>query len=936
MAIEDSSRERPGSIFISHASSDALEAQRIVQFLEQEGIACWMAPRDVAPAMDYAEKITSAIAEASALILLYTEHAGKSAHCMREVELAQRQHIPVYPLRMDGAPLTEGYEYRLATVQWIDATANERDALLALIRALSCLARSQAPLPAKARPHAARATDAVHRLRITGRELELRRIDEALDRARKERRGQCLLIHGDSGAGKSILTQYTLLEARRRGFIVASTVCEPFHQGMSFFPIRELIRQLTISGSPILDLTDIYGPRSVEVEMASLTDVENIDPSSRRDGILATFANMVIGRSLAGECIPVVLAIDDLERVDPGTTDSLLCLLARLTEAPVIIVATYRSDIVAATRTTHPLGPLLVASGRSSHTIELPLGMIPRSEMRSLVEAILEAPAQLPPSFFDQLWRETEGNPLYVRELLRSLQDHPAGATKLVFVNGTWQATGDFTNWRTPTSVEDAISYRLDLMDPKLRTELEKASVIGKRFAFALMAELTETGEDTLLNVLEQCVDLALIQESSHDDESFEFTHGKIRDVLYRSMSRIRRRKLHSVVADALQSMRSVLPEDWEALIGEHLYQAGRLAEATPLLEEAAMALLRISAARDASAMLAQGLAAAVGSGADQETLVRLKLATVRALIQASDYPEALRLTVELGQDPSVDPTSGAWAQVHEGEIRWLTGEPAEALHALSTAKEKALQLGDLEMELHVCAGLAELCDRSAEQLSGIDEAASKKFREHGVQYLDRQIVLAENSANPSARARALRNKAKRLRQQGDLDAAVRAYEEGIALTDARVASHTLLISYAKTLRFAGKWAEAQRVVERVLEWSTQSGARRSLAIALHYRALILMEQGGSLLAVRADLEEAYAIHTEINYGRGVWEVNTVRGELCAAQGDWNQALPLFREVLGHPDSMNDASIVAAIAQQLVAINEDSRAERLMTRWNAA
>ena len=772
--------------------------------------------------------------------------------------------------------------------------------------------------------------------RIAGRQQEAAQIRAALDAVEHHGSGRFVLVHGESGVGKSAIAEWATFEASRRDWLVAATVCEPFHEGMSFFPVRELMRQLTAGRSVVQELTHLHGKDSVAVAMAMLADNDQVDPTARRDALLATFANVAIAATTRNDHTPVLLFVDDLERIDAGTTDGLLCLLARVAEAPIVVVGTYRDDVVSTRRTSHPLTPLLVAARRAGERVlDLTVGPIARSEVRNVVESVLGGRAAVARSFLDRLWSETEGNPLYLREVLRSLQNVRVGdGARLARGDGGWELIGDVTAWQTPATVEEAIRGRLDLMEPTSRAELEKASVIGRRFAFAVMMQLSESDEDGLIARLEECVSLSLIAEIGGDEDAFEFTHGKIRDVLYDSMSRIRRRRLHSTVADALSEMRGVVTEDWEGLIGEHLYQAGRYAEAVPLLCAAADRMLRVSAANDAAGLLEKAVTALERADVALKNPTELRLTWVRALVAANRYEQALDIAKRVTASPVADELSRGWAHDFIGDIHWTTGRRQAALEAYACAEDIALSVGDTALELDVCADLAELCDRASEQLAGVDEPAADQFAARSELYLARQVALAAQSTDQVAKARALRNEAKQLRRRGELEGAISRYEEALSLTDSRVATHSVLISYAKTLRFAGRIDEAVAVVDRVLAWSVQSGARRSLGIALHYRAILVFEREGAVEAVRRDLDEALLIHREIEYERGLWEVQTLMGEWWAVAGDRNEALACFRQVLKVNASLADGEIVDAIYDQLTAIDEHQRAGRLLEAWS--
>ena len=107
-------------VFISYASQDAAVASLIVESLEQHGIKCWVAPRDVKPGAQYADAIVRAINEAKALVLVMSASAVASAHVAREVERGVSKRKQMIPFRIDGAALNPELEYFLSNSQWID------------------------------------------------------------------------------------------------------------------------------------------------------------------------------------------------------------------------------------------------------------------------------------------------------------------------------------------------------------------------------------------------------------------------------------------------------------------------------------------------------------------------------------------------------------------------------------------------------------------------------------------------------------------------------------------------------------------------------------------------------------------------------------------------------------------------------------------------
>ncbi len=134
-------------VFISYASDDRVVADSVCTALEREGVACWIAPRDVTPGNIYSEAIVHAIDTAKVVVLVLSQNAAVSQHVLREVERASSKRHPLVSFRIDLAPVPAALEYFLNTSQWLDASATgvER-ALPKLVDAVQrCIAQVSSP-----------------------------------------------------------------------------------------------------------------------------------------------------------------------------------------------------------------------------------------------------------------------------------------------------------------------------------------------------------------------------------------------------------------------------------------------------------------------------------------------------------------------------------------------------------------------------------------------------------------------------------------------------------------------------------------------------------------------------------------------------------------------------------------------------------------------
>jgi hypothetical protein len=108
-------------VFISYASKDKPTADAACAMLEQRGIRCWIAPRDMLPGADWGAAIIDAINDARAFVLVFSSHANASQQIKREVERAVNKGIPIIPVRIEDVAPTKTLEYFISSPHWLDA-----------------------------------------------------------------------------------------------------------------------------------------------------------------------------------------------------------------------------------------------------------------------------------------------------------------------------------------------------------------------------------------------------------------------------------------------------------------------------------------------------------------------------------------------------------------------------------------------------------------------------------------------------------------------------------------------------------------------------------------------------------------------------------------------------------------------------------------------
>jgi len=121
--------EPASHLFICFSSKDEAVAREVVEFLEENGLKCWISLRDVAPGQNYQEAIVQAIETAQGIVFLFSEHSSRSGEIKKELSIGGSINVPVFPLRLAPIAPSGALRYELAIRQWIDIFPHRNYAL---------------------------------------------------------------------------------------------------------------------------------------------------------------------------------------------------------------------------------------------------------------------------------------------------------------------------------------------------------------------------------------------------------------------------------------------------------------------------------------------------------------------------------------------------------------------------------------------------------------------------------------------------------------------------------------------------------------------------------------------------------------------------------------------------------------------------------------
>jgi len=403
------------------------------------------------------------------------------------------------------------------------------------------VAQAGIPLPARA--------ELVAQSGVVGRTAERAALAGAIESISTAGVTKVVLISGEAGIGKTTLLLEAARTAKDGGAIVLYGRCDE-DLAVPYRPWSEAITHLVVHASS--ELRAWFAPHAgylvqLAPALAGLLDTPTApvvsDPESAR---YVLFAAVTSTLRAASELAPVVLGLDDLHWADAASLQLLQHVAVALEPTRLLVVGTFRESDAAGA----PLAGLLGALHREPGNERIVLGGFDGSEVLAMMEGAGHQLGEQGLAVRDALLAETDGNPFFVKELLR----HGVDAHVLCPEDGRRAASGGLRRYGWPVSVREVIGRRVALLGDAGRRVLAIASVFGRDFDLDLLAVAAELDEDTLLDVMDQACEAALV--SNIDGDRYSFVHALIEHALYDSLSPARRARLHRRAAEAIEAER--------------------------------------------------------------------------------------------------------------------------------------------------------------------------------------------------------------------------------------------------------------------------------------------------------------------------------------------------------------------------------------------
>ncbi len=730
---------------------------------------------------------------------------------------------------------------------------------------------------------------------FVGREPELEMLENSLARAVRDRRPQLVTIFGEPGLGKTRLVTEFTAGVERVTALAGRTL--PYGEGVTYWPLASMIKA-SVGITDDDPANEAFEKLRVSCESEAVADLLAVAlgvlgaADGERTPEQLNWAALCWAEQLA-DAQPVVLVFEDIHWAEEPLLDVIENLARSLRDAPVLIVALARPELLDSR-------PSWGGGIRSASAIDLaPLG---GSESEELADALLSR-GEVAPAQRELVLERAEGNPLFLEEIAHALRDGRG-------IEGI------------PDTLQALIAARIDGLDAREKQLLQSAALVGRVFWRGALESLVPDLEvATLLDLLVEREFLVREELSTiSGDAALRFKHGLIRDVAYGGMSKARRAEEHQAfaawvekrardelaeirahhldqAADLLAELDGAVPEDLAHSAADALEEAGRRALRRGALRVARRTLLRaveLEASPDRRYLAAHAawrLADVPTLGDEaQEVLEEARAAELRDV-----QGRALVLLADLALHSEGDVTRAH--DLADEALAILPGDELAGLydaHALITTIFWWLGDGDgstrhaeAMLDLAHRAGRPELESLARTQLAAI--AGVRGDAPGAVALLEQAESLAESSGSREAMGYALGVRGRL--SETKTDEAERYYRQALEIFDEIGAAGRYgwtLSNLGSIYRQRGELSLAEKTFREAVRRLRITHEQGFLAEAERGLAEVLVERG------KVDEADRLVSEAEHRVGRGdVWTRASLlhaRGLVLIAQGRTDEA----------------------------------------------
>jgi len=421
-----------------------------------------------------------------------------------------------------------------------------------------------------------RGTKTKNEATFVDREEELKELDHFKNKVASGE-GRFVLLGGETGVGKTRLAEKFLESCEEDGFNVLKSRCLYYESTEPYLPFYEAFeehfeeREEDEFGPGFI--TPDFSTSSEPAPMSMMGRTERSNNTSRdisftdqQEMMFNRISDLLIELSKRS---PLVFFMDDLQWIDKSSAQLMHHLARKVSDNRILFFGAYRKDELKYVEEDLPMKETL---GRLKEEYAVRLVEVSRLDQPSVSELVRSYINRddLPEDFIWTIYRETEGNPFYIVEILDSMMQEGIIEPDSFY----WNPEEELSNISVPSSIKDMTNRKIERLGRDEKNLLYFAALLGNEFNFELLDEVTNMDVIDLLDIIDELMEQGLIEEvEGTEDEIYRFDHLQTRTALREDMAKSRKRVSHQKIGKAIEKFYEDELEDHYYELSMHFYE---------------------------------------------------------------------------------------------------------------------------------------------------------------------------------------------------------------------------------------------------------------------------------------------------------------------------------------------------------------------------
>ena len=415
--------------------------------------------------------------------------------------------------------------------------------------------------------------------------------------------GHAVLVAGEPGIGKSRLLREVASHARSCSLPLLTTRCYEIERAIAYQPVIDLATQACLQApqdrlcsiaptflAEIAALVPAMGERGLALPPLS-ADL----PEARQARLFLALVQLF---DALAQDRPLAVMVDDIQWADDASLQFFHFYARQTATRPAVFMCAYRDEEL---DNTSALASLVESLQREPHAHHLALKRLGPDDTIALLQR-LDDPKLSSPDLAARLHLESDGNPFFLWSIMHALQENTGkGASENGIAPREFasDASGTPSALPLPDALRHSVRTRLARVPEEDRALLELAAVLGRRFDFETLLALAQSSDERFLHAMESLVKRRLLIEDP-ERGFYDFSHDKVREVVYRDIGIARRILLHRAVAEMLEGHPQIKAHGHDARMAEHYERGNVWSKAVHYLDLAANHSQSLFAMREA------------------------------------------------------------------------------------------------------------------------------------------------------------------------------------------------------------------------------------------------------------------------------------------------------------------------------------------------